>query len=273
MAGRSTSLANATFTGIRIIGNPTYTPAYVKPDGSTVQQKVEFAAMRNSHRGHDRNGGDGRKDPFRFVVWGKLADSCAKSLAPGKAIDVECEPQSYKGDVYVNRQPVVDNAGNHLQVTKVSFKIKEIAYGEDSAKLIADEIQRGQRPVNWDKKDHPDYQTWRNILHSRQQTQFDPQKQFFGWAEVRVPAGVQINLAAYQAPVTGGANVNGATSGGGGFGGGTMTGAVDQAYRMSNGGGFGGGQPADNGFNGQAANGGFSTGTGSGVTGTGFGGI
>lgn len=207
MSGRSQSLAMASFTGVRIAGKNgvagpegctvRFTPAHFDPTGKPVSSKAEFSVYRNTV------GDSGRNDPFRMTAWNDLAETCCKSLPPGKAIDVFCEPQSYLGKVYdENRNPRLGADGQPILVRKVGFTIIRIAFGEDADKRIIYETSYPDvnnpgnprviwewRPMNWDKPGHPDVGVWQAIRAERNKATWDGKSDVFGYARVIIPAG------------------------------------------------------------------------------------
>lgn len=197
MSGRAISLVTSHMSGIRVaskIDEPSlvYVPAYIK-NGKKINQKITIPVIANSHKGGN---GEGRADAFKLVAWGKLADICARSCSPGKALDVSCDIQSYSGNVFdQSGQLRLDATGQPIQVTKISFTIKDIVFGEEADKFIQDEIQRQKRPANWDKKGHPDFETWRQKMITRQSAIWDGKSNTFGFARVFVPQGVQLDLS------------------------------------------------------------------------------
>jgi len=211
---RSIGLAGSFFAGVRVAGKLTYIPEHMK-NGKKINSRCVIPVYKNSHRGTNaKTGEQGRSDSFKFVAWGKLADTCAKSLPVGKAIDALCDPQSYLGNLFAADGSIrVDNAGAAIQVNKVSFTIMNIVFGEESAKAVAEEVSTGRRPVNWANPAHPDYQMWINILKQRQAVVWQGEAEF-GYARVVVPQGqgvvvtpgVPIQNPAYtasaQAPVS-----------------------------------------------------------------------
>jgi single-stranded DNA-binding protein len=190
--GRAISMTNASLIGVRVSSVPTYVPAYLV-NGKKINQKITIPVVANDHRG---NGGKGKAHSFRLVAWGKLADVCARSCSMGKALDVFASIQSYPGKVF-NRQGnlKLDNTGQAIEVTKVSFTIEKITFGEESAKFIAGEVQNGLRPVNWNVPGHADYTTWQERLRKRQATTWNGKSEKFGFAKVFVPQNVQLDFS------------------------------------------------------------------------------
>lgn len=186
---RSIGIAGAFFAGVRVAGKLTYVPEHMKA-GKKVNSRCVIPVYKNSHRGTNaKTGEQGRSDSFKFVAWGKLADTCAKSLPVGKAIDCLTDPQSYLGNLFaIDGSIRMDNAGIPIQVNKISFTIMNIVFGEESAKSIDEEVATGRRPVNWSVPTHPDYQLWTSILHQRQAVVWNGEAEF-GYARVVVPQG------------------------------------------------------------------------------------
>jgi len=186
---RSIGLAGSFFAGVRVAGKLTYIPEHMK-NGKKINSRCVIPVYKNSHHGTNaKTGEQGRSDSFKFVAWGKLADTCAKSLPVGKAIDVIADPQSYLGNLFAADGSIrVDNAGAPIQVNKVSFTIMNIVFGEESAKAVAEEVSTGRRPVNWANPAHPDYHLWIHILKQRQAVVWNGESEF-GYARVVVPQG------------------------------------------------------------------------------------
>jgi hypothetical protein len=198
--GRAIGIVGAFMAGIRVAGELTYIPAHIK-NGKQISARIQIPVYRNSNRGtNQRTGEKGRVDSFKLVAWGKLADVCARSLPKGTAIDVFAEPQSYLGTLFnQDGSPRLDNAGQVIQTTKVSFTILSIVFGEDSEKHIAGEIAAGRRPQFWNVPNHQDYQSWKSILQAKQQLTWDGTNRF-GYARVVIPqgAGIQLDMSVYQ---------------------------------------------------------------------------
>ena len=192
---RAISMKSSQFMAARVAGQLTYTPAYTNA-GKKVNSRVVIPVYCNSHRGtNQRTGETGRSDSFKFIAWGKLADVCVKSLPKGKAIDVVCDPHSYLGDLYnADGSKRLDAAGQVIQVTKVAFTIKDIIFGEESSKLIAEEIATGRRPQNWNVANHQDYALWTTILQQRQAIVWNGVDKSYGYARVYIPQGPGIQL-------------------------------------------------------------------------------
>lgn len=193
--GRAYSLMSCTFSGARVAGTLTYVPAHISK-GKEVNSRCVIPIYCNSNKGTDqRTGEKGRSDSFKLVAWGKLADTCCKSLPVGKALDAITKPQSYMGRLFdMNGQQRNDVAGAGIMAEKTSFVIMEINFGEESTKTIAEEIQTGRRPINWDKPNHPDFEVWRTVLKNRQMSVWDGVSPAFWFARVSIPQGQGVSL-------------------------------------------------------------------------------
>jgi hypothetical protein len=195
MSGRAIGLGVTSFSGLRVAAQPTWIPPH-KSNGVDINSRIIIPTYCNSHRGKDQKTGEkGRSDTFRLVVWGKLADTCARSLLPGNAIDVVCRPHSYLGKVYNKDGSVrVDMAGVPIEVTKVAFTVIDMIFAEETEKNIASSIQAGRRPMNWNVKGHPDWDMWVKILTEQHKEVWDGRSGVFGKARVIVPQGTSIVL-------------------------------------------------------------------------------
>jgi len=193
--GRAISMKMAALVGVRVAGQLTYIPAHIK-NGKKINAQATIPVYANSNKGTDQKTGEkGRSDTFKLVAWGKLADVCCKSLPKGKAIDVFAEPQSYMGKLYnVDGSPRLDMSGQPIEIQKTAFTIMNLIFGEESDKVVAEEIQAGRRPIHWKEAAHPDYQLWIQILHARQAATWDGRNPEFGYARVVVPTGQGIQL-------------------------------------------------------------------------------
>ena len=195
MSGRAIGMGIASFSGLRVAAQPTWIPAH-KKNGVDINSRIIIPTHCNSHRGKDQKTGEkGRSDTFRLVVWGKLADTCARSLLPCNAFDAVCRPHSYLGKVYNKDGTVrVDMAGVPIEVTKVAFTVIDMIFAEETEKNIASSIQAGRRPMNWNVKGHPDWDSWVKILTERHKEVWDGRSGEFGKARVIVPQGPGIVL-------------------------------------------------------------------------------
>jgi hypothetical protein len=192
---RAIGLAGTFFAGVRVAGELTYIPAHIK-NGKKINSRCLIPVYRNSNKGTNAKTGEkGRTDSFKLVSWGKLADTCCRSLPQGKAIDAFAEPQSFKGSLFnADGSLRVDAAGVAIETTKVSFTILNIVFGEESNKRIAEEIQLGRRPQFWNVPNHADYQLWTQMLQAKQQLVWDGQNAKFGYSRVVIPNGQGITL-------------------------------------------------------------------------------
>jgi hypothetical protein len=200
--GRAIGMKFAALVGVRVAGQLTYIPAHTK-NGKEVSSRCVIPVYANSNRGTDQKTGEkGRTDEFRLVAWGKLADTCCRSLPKGKAIDVFAEPHSYIGRKFnPDGTLFYDAAGQVVEEKKVAFTILNIVFGEESGKTVAEEIQMGRRPMNWNITNHPDFALWTQMLQQRQTIVWDGRSATFLYARVTVPQGpgIILNFSANQA--------------------------------------------------------------------------
>lgn len=181
---RAISIEKAFMSGVRVAGTLTYIPA--GPDGKNA--RCIIPVYSNSNRGTNQDGSPGRSDQYNIIAWGKLADVCAVSCSPGKALDIVARPGSYIGTVYnPDGSPVLNMQGQVVTTRKVSFTIENIVFGEESAKTVANDIASGIRGANWQNPQHPDYQNWIAKLRARQAMKYQPGMTAFGYARVRMP--------------------------------------------------------------------------------------
>lgn len=181
---RAISIEKAFMSGVRVAGTLTYIPA--GPDGKNA--RCIIPVYSNSNRGTNQDGSPGRSDQYTIIAWGKLADVCAVSCSPGKALDIVARPGSYIGTVYnPDGSPVLNMQGQVVTTRKVSFTIENIVFGEESAKTVANDIATGIRGANWQNPQHPDYQNWIAKLRARQAMKYQPGMTAFGYARVRMP--------------------------------------------------------------------------------------
>lgn len=180
MPGSARSLQISQFIGLRV-ASTTYYPAHSK-NGVNISQRLVINAFMNI--ASRANNGEGRNEVITLTAWGKLADSCAISMSPGKEFHCFAELHTYDGRVFVNNQPLVDNNGQPITTRKTSFTIVRLLFGMESAKTIAQEIQMGIRPVDYDKEGTQGYAYWRQVLQARKALQFDATKPTFGYAKV-----------------------------------------------------------------------------------------
>jgi len=153
-----------------------YYPEYVNAKGIKVSNRLTVPILVN-----EKN----QETPFNMIVtvWGKLADICAKSLSPGREVNMEVEPKQYQSTYKQNGQPVlIEN--KPLTITNISYKVNEIKFGAESASHIASEISRKIRGIDWFKPGHED-NTALNIRRKNiNNMNYIPGKTTFGYADV-----------------------------------------------------------------------------------------
>ncbi len=185
MSGSARTLVRLDGSGFRV-ASTNFTPEHSK-NGKNISAKLEINAYMNI--ASSANGGQGRSEVLKFTVWGKLAHTCAKSMSRGKEFHLESRPRVSDKRVFHNRQPVQLADGTVLTTKAVSFTIEKLIFGSESEKFIADELQAGVRPTNWNVAGHPENLQWKEILKARQAVQFDPASPTYGYANVILPQG------------------------------------------------------------------------------------
>lgn len=205
---RSYSLISMMMSGVRIAGELDFTPAHISANGKRVNDRVGVPVCANSRRGQDQ-GKPGRMDNYKLVAWGGLALSLCRFGSTGKALDVIVEPHSYEGAIYklapnpTNPAEMTPQAvivgGQTLTTEKIGFKIINISYGEESAKQIQRELEKGAsepgclggRPPQWNVIGTADAAQFAQILEQRKAMVWDGASPYFGFARVVLPRNAQ----------------------------------------------------------------------------------
>lgn len=204
---KKVSIVKATLIGVRVAGDPVYTPAHIPAGGQKPNRQMCTVSVV-------QNVGE-KKNTYKLTAWGVMADVVAKSCAPGKDLTVLCDVHVYQGRVPMPAAPgapvnfVMNANGQPLLVSKVGFTIENIHFGADSERQLAAEIQCGARPRFWNVVDHADYAAWKSLKDQRNAIRFAPGLTRFGYAMVKTPNGQIIDPATinnYNA--TGTATVN-----------------------------------------------------------------
>jgi len=197
MAGSARSLQSSNFSGLRVASS-NYYPAHSK-NGVNISQRCTINAFMNI--ASRANNGEGRNDVVQLTAWGKLGDVCAKSMSPGKEFHCSAKLKTFQARVFHNDAPVVAADGTVIMTRNIGFSITELTFGEESAKHIANEIQSGIRPIDWNQAGAPGYALWREKLKLRNALVFDPTLPVFGYAKVFLPQGPGIGAYTPQANV------------------------------------------------------------------------
>ena len=199
MSGSARSLQSCSFGGLRV-ASTYYTPAYSK-NGDNINAKLEINAFINQPKKIDQI--------IKLTAWGKLADSCAKSMSKGKEFAAfNCELNVYDKRVFMPSlvagqpgQAVLKADGSPLTIKSQSYTIGRLGYGMESEKHIAREIQERVRPIGWNVMGSVEAAQWKEILNARKAIQFDPNSPTgtFGYATIRMPQGAGIGAYIPQA--------------------------------------------------------------------------
>jgi hypothetical protein len=163
--------------------------------------RVEIPVYANGKRKNKKTGERITKK-FKFVVWGPMADTCCKSLRPGRQLSVFAEPDPYPGTLYnIDGTPRLDITGKEIVIEKTSYTVFDLLFGNDSKKQIATEKQDGRRPMNWNVEGHSDWALWVRVLNDTQAKMWDGTSNTFEHARVIIPRapGIIIDVAALQA--------------------------------------------------------------------------
>lgn len=197
-------MQSSDFFGLRV-ASCNYFPAHSK-NGSNISARCTINAFMNI--ASKANGGEGQSTVVPLTAWGKLADVCAKSMSPGKEFHCSAELKGYEARVFHLQQPVVMPDGTTLTTNKLGFSITKLLFGEESAKHVANEIQAGIRPADYNLAGSAGYALWRETLKKRNALAFDPTQPVFGYAKVILPQGPGIGAytvapVGFVAPQTG----------------------------------------------------------------------
>ena len=186
----SISMKAAQFVNVRTAGEITFIPAHIL-GGKRISSKAVISAYYNSNKGAD---GKGTHESYKFVVWGKLAETCCKVLSKGSEFSVFTTPNSFAGRVFTPEGlQKLGSDGQPVMTNKVSFTVTDISFGQESSMLIANEIATGRRPMNWDTDGHPDQATWKAVLKQKHATPWDFASKTWFNARVSVPMGAQLD--------------------------------------------------------------------------------
>ena len=170
-----------------------YYPEYVNAKGAKVSNRLTVPILIN-----ERN----QETPFNMIVtvWGKLADTCAKSLSPGREVHMKVTPKQYSSTYKQDGQNVLVN-NKPLTITNISYKVDEIKFGAESAAHIASEVSRNIRGIDWFKPGHAD----NTALNARRKQINDmvyvPGAATFGYASVigaQAPVAPQVTTQQTQ---------------------------------------------------------------------------
>ena len=190
----STSMISCNFSGMRVAGNLSYFPGYVKADGKHVDQRVIIPAYANYYSPNDAK----KSDQFDFIVWGRMAETLCRNLSVGREFNVlNATPEPYESDQkHSNGQIVLDMVtGVPIKKEKTTYEVppEMFKFSEhESAKLIAQQKQTGHRPMQWNNAAHPDSQTWAQLKVLRNSEVWNGESEKFGFAKVFMPKGAGV---------------------------------------------------------------------------------
>jgi hypothetical protein len=186
-------MVSCSFTGLRVAGSLSYFPGYVK-NGKHVDQRVIIPAYANYYSPNDAK----KSDQFDFIVWGRMAETLCRNLSSGREFNVlNATPEPYESDQkHSNGQVVLDMVtGVPIRKSETTYKVppEMFKFSEhESAKLIAQQKQTGERPLNWDNAAHPDSQTWAQMKNLKNSEIWNGASEKFGFAKVFMPKGAGV---------------------------------------------------------------------------------
>jgi len=174
-----------------------YYPESTNAKGAKVSNRLTVPILVN-----EKN----QETPFNMIVtvWGKLADTCAKSLSPGREVHMKLTPKQYSSTYKQAGQNVLVN-NKPLTITNVSYKVDEIKFGAESASHIASEVSGGLRGTDWFKPGHVDNTTLNARRKEINNLVYVPGRPSFGYAIVvgaQTPVTPVTPAPVTQTPVT-----------------------------------------------------------------------
>jgi hypothetical protein len=173
----SKTIAKTFLTGVHVSSTPTYIPGYIRGDGKVINPHTIVHVIGNMR--------DDKLLSYKLDFWGKIADSAALSCSKGKELTIEGVPESYVGTLFdKDGNPRLDATGKPIKTTKHSIKVTDFSYGNDAAKIIQDEINRGIRPADWNVPGSPGSHEWKEKLAARRALVYDGTSALFGYARV-----------------------------------------------------------------------------------------
>lgn len=172
---------------LRVAAPLTYTPAYQKPDGALIQQRIRIPVALNGMK--SKKTGVAPVDYYTLIAWGVLADMCAKRCTQGMSLSFKAEPGTYQGDFYYKNILMLSPDGTKLTKLNVDFTVIRQAFhfGRESAGLIAEEVRAGRRPELWYLQGHEHELLWKGIYTKRNAIRYNGVDAKFGYADVRMP--------------------------------------------------------------------------------------
>lgn len=175
----------------------TYVPAHTI-NGKPFSQKLTFNVMRNTGR-FDATGKE-ITSSYRMTVWNGLADVCAKYLSIGKGLKfVEGTLDSFQKTLYnADGTMRLGADGQPIKTTMTGISVQDLDFGNDSAKLVTQEIQVGKRGQQWNIAGTPDHAAYQARMSAIKAMVYDGSAPTFGFARVLIPQGAVVNMEVYQ---------------------------------------------------------------------------
>lgn len=215
---------NKTLYNARIAAQPEFYPGFTKTDASgkpvEVSHRLVARLYVNPVGRKNENGQREELPPMKYTVtaWGEAAINWARNASIGKTLKrVVLKENQYQSKVYNGDQPVIGQDGQPLMQTRSSYTVMEWFWGDDSAKIVAEDIRKGHRYYGWDGKldvalleqvlaqggdaavrdiiarAKQAQEAWKQVRQARENVQYQPGSATFGWAIVKstTSAGAQ----------------------------------------------------------------------------------
>jgi len=198
---------NGVVVNVRVSGQLSYTPAYQKPDGTLVQQKVRIPVAQNGYKSPKT--GIASVDFYTLTVWGTLADICCKRCTQGMSLTAGYRLNSYQANRYFEGTMLLLPNGQPLLEDKIGLEVqrRELHFGQEAAGLIAEEVRTGKRPALWYLQGHEDENVWKAIYTKRNTLRYNGIEPLFGYAKVFLPKSGKVILNPEEYRKTAQANV------------------------------------------------------------------
>lgn len=185
-----------TVTGVnlRVSAPLTYTPAYQRPDGVLIQQRVQIPVAINGVK--NKKTGVADVDYYKLMAWGVLADMAAKRCTLGMSLTFTAKPGTYRGNIFYQNVMMLSPDGQPLTKSNIDFTVirQEFHFGQESAGLIAEEVRTGRRPELWNLQGNAHELLWKEIYTKRNLIRYNGVDAKFGYADVRLPKDGRVVL-------------------------------------------------------------------------------
>ena len=192
----SSSMISCNFFGMRVAGDLSYFPGYMKKDGTHVDQRVIIPAYANLYSPGEK---ESKSDTYTFVMWGRMAETMCRNLSPGREFNVANAVSKpwRKKQKHSNGMPALDMVvGVPLETKETNYQVDPgclTFYDREAAKFIEQQKQTGYRPLQWENATHPDSKVWSDIKITRNSEVWNGISDEFGYAKVFIPTGDNVD--------------------------------------------------------------------------------